>query len=212
MSKTTTKERIIYGSVAVFMLLSTIGMYVAMVLANNNPQPTTPQQELNQKAMEKINKRIAAQMKWVNDKMSKKHYAEFSKYQQSVTKFDPAGVTKLEKKDLKVGSGEKITKIDQARYYYLGWLSDGTIFDGSIKDKKLSAPFPARSGGVIKGWEEGIIGMNKGGVRELTIPADLAYGDKAVGKIPANSPLKFIIMAATDLTKEELKNMPKVGS
>lgn len=48
---------------------------------------------------------------------------------------------------------------------------------------------------MIKGWSQGVIGMKIGGVRELTIPYDLAYGETGSGdKIPANTPLKFVIM------------------
>ena len=83
--------------------------------------------------------------------------------------------------------------------YYIGWNAKGEIFDQSIADGKLKAPLnmdgPANTA-VIQGWKEGLIGMKIGGVRELTIPANKAYGDKAQGdKIPANSPLKFVVMA-----------------
>ena len=69
----------------------------------------------------------------------------------------------------------------------------------------LSAPFSPAS--AIAGWQRGVVGMKIGGVRELTIPADLAYGDTARGEdIPANSPLKFIIVAVpkSDLQAPEI--------
>ena len=47
---------------------------------------------------------------------------------------------------------------------------------------------------MIQGWLDGIVGMKIGGVREITIPSVLAYGDQEQGKIPANSPLKFVVM------------------
>jgi FKBP-type peptidyl-prolyl cis-trans isomerase len=48
-------------------------------------------------------------------------------------------------------------------------------------------------GQVIEGWDEGLVGMKTGGKRKLTIPASMAYGNQAVGGIPANSPLIFEI-------------------
>ena len=49
---------------------------------------------------------------------------------------------------------------------------------------------------MIEGWKKGLVGMKIGGVRELSIPSDLAYGKNGSGeKIPADTPLKFIVMA-----------------
>ncbi len=211
MSQTTTKERIIAALVAAFMLLSTVGMYVAMVLGNKNPQPNYPASERQkaesnkklQEYMEKLEKRSAAARKLMSDK----HYPEFSKYKKANVKFDSKKVTKLVIKDLKKGDGEEIKQFADGQYYYIGWLSNGKVFDSSFDGDKLKDAFSSES--VIKGWEQGVKGMKKGGIRELTIPAKLAYGDKANGDIPANSVLKFIVMAAYDLTEEEIKSLPK---
>jgi FK506-binding nuclear protein len=46
---------------------------------------------------------------------------------------------------------------------------------------------------VIKGWDEGLVGMAPGGERRLTVPAKMAYGNRRMGEIPANSTLKFDI-------------------
>ena len=81
--------------------------------------------------------------------------------------------------------------------YYIGWLSDETIFDSSFDTTEsptsLKTPLSG-SGSMIQGWLEGIEGMKIGGVREITIPSVMAYGETEQGSIPANSPLKFIIM------------------
>jgi hypothetical protein len=81
---------------------------------------------------------------------------------------------------------------------YRGRLQDGTVFDASfsvqngvISYKGQPFSFTLGSGQVIKGWEQGLTGMREGGTRVLTIPAALGYGDRAVGKIPANSTLIF---------------------
>jgi FKBP-type peptidyl-prolyl cis-trans isomerase len=66
------------------------------------------------------------------------------------------------------------------------------VFDSSIP-RKSPISFPLGSGRVIKGWDMGIAGMKVGSLRRLTIPAELAYGAQAKGKIPANSQLTFTV-------------------
>ena len=96
--------------------------------------------------------------------------------------------------DIKVGAGPLCTGRGQtAIVHYSGWLEDGTQFDSSrARNKPFS--FPVQCGYVIPGWDEGVIGMQVGGVRRLTVPAQLAYGEKgAGGVIPPNATLTFEI-------------------
>jgi FKBP-type peptidyl-prolyl cis-trans isomerase len=76
--------------------------------------------------------------------------------------------------------------------HYTGRLTDGTKFDSSF-DHPHHAPyqFVLGEGGVIKGWEEGILGMKVGEKRKLTIPPELACGAKGSGQVPANATLVF---------------------
>jgi FKBP-type peptidyl-prolyl cis-trans isomerase len=79
---------------------------------------------------------------------------------------------------------------------YSGKLTNGTEFDSSYHNHRTNppAPFTFQLGAhhVIRGWDEGIVGMHVGGKRHLVIPPSLAYGARAVGdKIPANSTLVF---------------------
>ena len=77
---------------------------------------------------------------------------------------------------------------------YTGTLKNGKVFDSTEKRNNEPFSFPLGAGQVIKGWDLGIKGMKEGGKRRLTIPAKLAYGDKAQGDdIPANSDLVFDI-------------------
>ena|SRR5215471_5151951 len=98
----------------------------------------------------------------------------------------------LEIWDVKEGKGEAVKPGATVVIHYTGWLTDekATKFDSSV-DRGEKAEFPLDR--LIKGWQEGIPGMKPGGVRRLKIPADLAYGNKAVGDIPANSVLVFEI-------------------
>ena len=74
---------------------------------------------------------------------------------------------------------------------YTGKLSNGNVFDSNADGIKPEFSFQLGAGRVIKGWDTGLLGVNVGDVVLLSIPADQAYGAKATGSIPANSPLNF---------------------
>lgn len=91
------------------------------------------------------------------------------------------------------GSGEQIVKNgDTVSVDYTGTLEDGTQFDSSIGKTPFS--FTVGQGEVIKGWDQGLIGMKVGEERKLTIPSNLAYGQSGAGQlIPPNATLIFTI-------------------
>jgi FKBP-type peptidyl-prolyl cis-trans isomerase len=96
--------------------------------------------------------------------------------------------------DEMVGTGDTAMKGNTVEVDYTGWLyvkgQRGAKFDSSVGKKPFSFKLGAHQ--VIPGWEEGVEGMKVGGKRELIIPPDLAYGDRAIaGVIPANSTLDF---------------------
>ena len=97
----------------------------------------------------------------------------------------------LQYEDIKVGSGATATAGKMVSVHYTGWLTDGSKFDSS-KDRNEPFDFNLGAGQVIKGWDEGVQGMQVGGVRKLTIPASLGYGARgAGGVIPPNATLVF---------------------
>jgi FKBP-type peptidyl-prolyl cis-trans isomerase FkpA len=106
----------------------------------------------------------------------------------------PAEVTTssgLKYQDVKEGNGDVATAGKTVSVHYTGWLTNGTKFDSS-KDRGQPFEFPLGGGRVIRGWDEGVQGMKVGGVRKLTIPAELGYGARgAGGVIPPNSTLVF---------------------
>jgi FKBP-type peptidyl-prolyl cis-trans isomerase len=92
---------------------------------------------------------------------------------------------------LKEGTGEVAKTGDTVSVHYVGTLENGTKFDSSV-DRGEQFSFKLGENRVIQGWELGVLGMKVGEKRRLTIPADLAYGDRAVGSvIPANATLVF---------------------
>ena len=106
---------------------------------------------------------------------------------------DPRGnLMKLVIDDIVIGGGEEVKAGDTVLVHYIGTLPEGTEFDNSNK-RGEPFEFTVGEGRVIKGWEEGLVGMKVGGQRVLVIPPDLAYGAQAMGPIPANSTLVFAI-------------------
>lgn len=85
-------------------------------------------------------------------------------------------MTELEIEDLKVGEGAEAKPGDVVSVHYVGTLTDGTKFDSS-RDRGEPFSFELGAGEVIKGWDEGVVGMRIGGKRMLTIPSELGYGE-----------------------------------
>lgn len=92
--------------------------------------------------------------------------------------------------DTVVGTGEEAVAGKIITVHYTGTLENGTKFDSSL-DRGQPFRFILGAGQVIQGWEQGFAGMKVGGKRQLVIPANMAYGDRAVGSIPAGSTLLF---------------------
>jgi FKBP-type peptidyl-prolyl cis-trans isomerase len=91
-----------------------------------------------------------------------------------------------------VGTGEKAKAFDVLTMHYTGKLEDGTVFDSSKNPGREPFRFTIGAGQVIEGWEKGILGMQVGGKRVLTIPPEMAYGERgAAGVIPPNATLIF---------------------
>jgi peptidylprolyl isomerase len=94
--------------------------------------------------------------------------------------------------DEAIGQGPAAAAGDNVTMQYVGSLTNGTVFDASAKHGTEGFEFALGSGQVIKGWDEGIVGMKVGGKRKLVIPAELGYGSRGAGAaIPPNSTLIF---------------------
>lgn len=197
--KTSPKQRIAIGIIALLLLGSTVAVYAAIVIngskANdknktaNSDQAQTQMAELGVKLQEK------------SEEFSKKYLDEMKGYKDKVRSYNAATANSegLKSEDLKEGSGAEITTEFNDYYaYYIGWCGDEKVFDSSFDNytspTSLKDPLSG-SMGLIAGWTEGVQGMKVGGTRLLTIPSELGYGDtdsadNACGK---GQPMKFIV-------------------
>lgn len=197
---TSKSQRIGIIIIMVALVVGTLGSFAVMVLASQNEKNDAAKQQKviaeYQKKYEEYQKKLTAQ----SDELSAKYYPTFGQYAARVGVFNADGITTVQKEDLLIGEGEEIKDSTKFAAYYIGWNPKGSVFDQSIDAGKLKAPFNIESGlkdaKVIAGWKEGLVGMKIGGVREITVPSDKAYGEQGQGdEIPPNTPLKFVVMA-----------------
>lgn len=114
----------------------------------------------------------------------------------------PTMTHELKIEDLTPGTGKEVERGALITTHYRGWLEDGSEFDSSYKK---NTPFQCvlSNKRVIQGWILGLQGMKVGGKRRLSVPAQLAYGDRQIGyMIPANSNLIFEIELLEVLTRD----------
>lgn len=106
--------------------------------------------------------------------------------------------------DIKIGTGYEVKPGGAVVAHYHGTLKDGgKVFDSSFERGEPVA-FPLK--GVIEGWQKGVPGMKVGGVRKLTIPSKLGYGERGAGAdIPANADLVFTIQLVDALQITDVK-------
>lgn len=109
----------------------------------------------------------------------------------------------LQIEDLQSGAGKAVVKGALITTHYTGWLEDGREFDSSHARGK---PFQCviGTGRVIKGWDQGLMGMRVGGIRRLWVPAHLAYGERQMGAlIKPQANLRFEIQLLEVLTRDD---------
>ncbi len=209
--KTSWKQRAVIIVIALLMIFSFVATYTAILLSNNkssssdssddNPELTAIQEEY-QKKSEEITTYATT--------LSGKYFDTLKEYKSRVKAYNAttANSDGLKTTDLVEGTGREL-KADDTDYfaYYIGWCADESIFDSSFDSTDspttLKTPLSAASG-LIEGWNQGVIGMKLGGVREITIPGELAYGDTQEICGGKNSPLKFVVLTFTD---EKMKTL-----
>ncbi|XP_077140047.1 FK506-binding protein 15 isoform X2 [Ranitomeya variabilis] len=141
---------------------------------------------------------------------------EFSK-QLCLAKCNSApSIDAVVSQDLLPGDGQAADVGDLMEVAYTGWLLQdhgiGQMFDSNVQKDKLLR-LKLGSGKVIKGWEEGMLGMKKGGKRFLVIPPALGYGSQGLtGRIPSNATLVFEVEVKRMKQKEQGSDRQSIGS
>lgn len=188
--------------ILILTIVSTVALYVSSFLQTESNSEAQKKQSQVLKKYQDYRKKVEEQAK----ELSAKYYDSFKEYEKAPVAFNAASVKELTKKDLKEGNGEEFTdSTTKFQAYYIGWKPDGIVFDGSFENGRLKSPVVFRKEGkkwgLIEGWSEGLKGMKVGGIRELSIPADKAYGaqgsvnqEDSSKTIGPNTPLKFIVM------------------
>ncbi len=198
--KTSTKQRIFIGLIAVVMLGSVIAGYVAIVLSGNN---SSSENEIDQAKIERYSVEY-------NTKLAEFHetaasdFATFKEYMGEVRTYDEDAANEggVKSRDLLEGTGKTLEEGDTNYLaYYVGFCADGSVFDSSLDNTSEPTAFNKAldaSLGMIDGWNAGVVGMKLGGVRKITIPGELAYGDKMEICGGFNKPLRFLVMAVAN--------------
>ncbi len=196
--KTSPKQRFFIILIAVLMVGSIIASYAAIVIAGSSGSATTSG-SIDEAKVEEL-KADYDEKQAEFEELAQGDFEEFIKYKSEITAYNESaantgGVTT---KDLKVGTGREIGEDDEDYLaYYVGWCADETVFDSSFDDVTNPTAFAKildASLGMIEGWTLGVAGMKIGGIRVITVPGELAYGDTMEICGGTNKPLKFMIM------------------
>ena len=198
--KTSWKQRIVILIIAVIMLGSVIIGYALVVANGNKSSSSTSGTEIDQAKLEQY----AAEYQAVEEEfsaMTQGDFDNFIQYKNRITAYneETANTGGVQVEDVQAGTGAEIGE-DDTNYlaYYVGWCADESIFDSSFNDKSKPTKFTKildASAGMIEGWNLGVTGMKRDGIRIITIPGELAYGESMEICGGKNKPLKFMIMA-----------------
>ena len=196
-SSTKTSTRIAIGIIAGLMLFSTVGLYAMIVMGGQDQRREIQRQEELDAELQALLRERQEKVDEQTRELSDEWFEVLNPFRDRVRSFN-ANVRELATEDLVVGDGDKIAEDTEYSAFYIGWLPNGEVFDSSFDNGSLGAPIP--SGNLITGWTEGVVGMRFGGIRMITMPSDMAYGEMGAGTegepghIAPNTPLRFIVL------------------
>ena len=196
--RTSPRQRFFIILIAILMVGSIVAGYVAIVISGAQGS-STASTEVDQAKIAEYTEAYN-QAKTEFSELAQPDFEQFIQYKSEVTAYNEASANEngVQIEDLQIGTGKEITA-DDSEYlaYYVGWCADETIFDSSYDNNTSPTAFAKildASIGMIEGWTLGVEGMKLDGIRVVTIPGELAYGDKMEICGGKNKPLKFMIM------------------
>lgn len=204
--KTSTGQRVAIGIIAFIMLGSIIASYAAIIVGQNSN--SSSETKLSDERMAYYSSKYAEKLNTFKE-VSASDYEVFSKYRSEVKAYNETSANEsgVQARDLLAGTGRTLEDKDSDYLaYYVGWCADESVFDSSFDNDKNPSAFAKAldvSLGMIEGWYQGVSGMKLGGVREITIPGELAYGNQTEICGGYNKPLRFLVMAVAN--EEPLK-------
>lgn len=200
--KTSTGQRWAIGIIAFIMLGSIIASYAAIIVGNSNSS-SSGNAMLDDERMAYYSNKYAEKLATFKE-VTADDYATFSQYTSEVKAYNETSANEegVAVRDIVKGSGRTLAD-DDGDYlaYYIGWCADETIFDSSFDSDKNPSAFAKAldvSLGMIEGWYQGMAGVKLGGIREITIPGELAYGNQTEICGGYNKPLRFLVMAVAN--------------
>ena len=199
--KTSVGQRIAILLIAFIMLGSIIAGYVAIVASGNSVSKTgdtvseiTEEKKAEYEAAYEEKKTEFAAATSDEYDIFKNYLGEIHEYDEEVANNSDVTI-----KELYEGSGRELGESDKNYVaYYVGWCANGEVFDSSLDDATNPTMFVRAldvSGDLIKGWNEGVVGMKLGGVRRITMSGEKAYGDLREICGGYYKPLRFLVMA-----------------
>ena len=197
---TSPKQRFLIILIAIVMLGSIIASYAAIVINGGKSATDSSTSTISEEKVMAYEEEYKNKLNELAE-ITKGDFDKFIQYKSRVTAYNETSANSggVETTDLLVGDGRTLEDGDNDYLaYYIGWCADETIFDSSLDSTTNPTAFKSAldaSLGMIEGWDMGVIGMNIGGVREITIPSELAYKDQREICGGYNKPLKFLVMA-----------------
>ena len=211
--RTSPKQRLFIILIAVFMVGSIVASYAAIVVSGSQGSSASATNEVDEAKVAEYSEAYN-EIKAEFSKATQGDFDKFIQYKSEVTGYNEASANEggVQSEDIVEGTGRTIAEDDKDYLaYYVGWCADETIFDSSYDSNTNPTAFAKildASVGMIEGWNVGVEGMKLEGIRVITVPGELAYGDNMEICGGTNKPLKFMIYAkekTDDLNNLSLK-------
>lgn len=209
--KTSTKQRIIISIIAIIMVGSMVASYALIIMNGSKSNGDSSDNKISDAKKQEYTTAYYDELAKFTE-ATKADFDKFIAYKSEIKAFNEESANEagaVQTKELVEGSGDAVAA-DGSNYlaYYVGYCADESIFDSTLDDKENPTGFSKSldpSLGMIEGWTKGVEGMKIGGIRRITIPGPLAYGDSMEICGGKNKPLRFLVMAvAKDASLSEM--------